>query len=228
MIPAGPADGRPRWGLGDAAIAYGMAFIGSLLLVSVVEEPGNLTMEEAVLVNLPLWIFTIGFPIWATRTKGDGPVRDLRLAIKWYDVPLGAVVGLAAQLVLPFIYRLFVSERTLERLDEPARELADSASSSFGKVLFVLTTVLVAPFAEELFHRGLVMRALERRTGIWPALAISTLIFALVHFQGLQLLGLVVAGGAFGVLAVLTGRLGPAITAHMAFNGLAVWTLLTS
>jgi membrane protease YdiL (CAAX protease family) len=226
VIPTAHPDGRPRWGLGDAVVAYLMAFVGSLLLVAVVKDPDHLTMEESVLLNLPLWIFTIGFPIWATRTKGDGPVRDLRLSAKWWDLPLGVAAGLAAQLVLPVLYRLFVSERTLDRLDDPARQLADSAGSNFAKVLFVVTTVLVAPFAEELFYRGLIMRALERRTGIWAALAITTAVFALLHFQGLQLLGLVVAGGVFGLLAVVTGRLGPAIAAHMAFNGLAVFQLL--
>jgi len=226
VLPTSHPDGRPRWGLGDALVAYAMAFVGSLVLVAVVKDPSNPTMEESVLLNLPLWIFTIGFPLWATRTKGDGPVRDLRLTARWYDLPMGVAAGLAAQVALPFLYRIFVSERTLERLDDPARQLADSAGSTFAKVLFALTTVLVAPFAEELFYRGLVMRALERRTGIWPALGITTVVFAALHFQGLQLVGLVVAGGVFGVLAVVTGRLGPAIAAHMAFNGLAVYQLL--
>jgi membrane protease YdiL (CAAX protease family) len=226
VIPASHPNETPRWGLRDAVVAYLMAFVGSVLLVAVVRDPDHLSLEESVLLNLPLWIFTIGFPIWATRTKGRGPVEDLGLRIRWYDVPMGIAAGLAAQLVLPFLYGLFVSDRTLDRLDDPARALADSAGSTWAKVLFALTTVLVAPFAEELFYRGLILRSIERKAGVWPALAITTVIFAVLHFQGLQLVGLVVAGGVFGVLAVVTGRLGPAMAAHMAFNGLAVWQLL--
>ncbi|WP_421121992.1 type II CAAX prenyl endopeptidase Rce1 family protein [Aquihabitans daechungensis] len=46
----------------------------------------------------------------------------------------------------------------------------------------------------------------------------SSAFFALTHFQLLQFLPLVAAGAVFGYLVVRTGRLGPAIVAHMAFN----------
>lgn len=62
------------------------------------------------------------------------------------------------------------------------------------------------------------LRALERRIGPTPALVVSAGVFGLVHFQLVQLPGLALAGLAFGWLAQRTGRLGPAIWAHIGFN----------
>ncbi len=52
--------------------------------------------------------------------------------------------------------------------------------------------------------------------------------FGLVHFQLLQLPGLIVAGILFGILAHRAGRLGPAIAAHVTFNMVTVVALLAS
>ena len=52
--------------------------------------------------------------------------------------------------------------------------------------------------------------------------------FGATHFQLLQLPGLVLAGALFGVLAYRSGRLGPAIVAHVAFNMVTVVSLLAS
>jgi membrane protease YdiL (CAAX protease family) len=51
-------------------------------------------------------------------------------------------------------------------------------------------------------------------------------VFGLVHLQALQFLALTVIGLVLGALTLRTGRLGPAIWAHVAFNGVATALLL--
>jgi len=216
----------PRWGLADAGIAYVLALFCSILLSFMVADPKSLTIYESVFLSIPLWIFSIGFPLWATRTKGNGPRIDLGLEIRWIDVLIGLLGGAVAQVVLPIIYGLFVSESTLNKLDDPARELVGSAPSVAGKVLLVVTTVLVAPFAEELFYRGLVGRSFERMMPRWIAMAITAAIFGAVHFQPLQFAGLFGFGLILGTMALLTRRLGAPMVAHVAFNAVAMWSLL--
>jgi membrane protease YdiL (CAAX protease family) len=89
--------------------------------------------------------------------------------------------------------------------------------------------VIGAPFFEELFFRGVVMRALARIFGRWggwvgPGLAItgSGLLFGLAHAESLQLLGLGIFGIILGVVSYRTGRLGMNIVAHASFNLLAL------
>jgi uncharacterized protein len=71
-----------------------------------------------------------------------------------------------------------------------------------------------------------VLRAFERRLGTVAAVIASSAFFAATHGQPLQFPALFVAGILFAVLVLMTGRLGPAIIAHMAFNVTTVVLLL--
>ena len=94
-------------------------------------------------------------------------------------------------------------------------------------VLLIVVVVFGAPVVEELFFRGLALRAFERRLGRWVGLVVSSLVFGLVHFQPLQFPALVMFGLIAGWLAQRDGRLGRAIWAHVGFNtwtvGLLLW-----
>ena len=107
-----------------------------------------------------------------------------------------------------------------------ARDLVDKADG-LGVVLLIVVVVFGAPVVEELFFRGLALRAFERRLGRWVGLVVSSLVFGLVHFQPLQFPALVMFGLIAGWLAQRDGRLGRAIWAHVGFNtwtvGLLLW-----
>jgi membrane protease YdiL (CAAX protease family) len=182
-------------------------------------------------LELFLWAGLLGAPIYAARTKGNGVVRDFGLRVRPLDVPVGIAIGVACQLVLVPLVSLpwiLVLGKDLDQLDDAARQLADKATDPLGVVLLVLIVVLGAPVVEELFFRGLLQRSLLRKMGAVPAVAISSFVFALTHFQLLQFLALWAFGAVLGTLAVRTGRLGPGILAHMAFNAVTVIALVTA
>jgi membrane protease YdiL (CAAX protease family) len=178
-----------------------------------------------------LWLGLLGAPILAARRKGRGVVEDFGLRARPLDVPVGVVIGVVSQLVLvpgvsvPWILLL---GKDLDQLSDSARELADKATDPLGVVLLVLIVVIGAPIVEELFFRGLLQRSLLRRTGPMAAVAISSFVFGLTHFQLLQFPALVAFGAVLGTLAVRTGRLGPGIVAHMSFNAVTVIALVLS
>ena len=89
-----------------------------------------------------------------------------------------------------------------------------------------ILVAIAAPIIEELFFRGLLLRAIEKRSGPTWALWVSSLIFGAVHLQLLQLPALTLIGLVLGWLTLRYGRLGPAIWAHIAFNSVATITLL--
>ena len=93
--------------------------------------------------------------------------------------------------------------------------LADGAG---GVAVVVVGVVLVAPFVEELFFRGLLLRALWGRMGRTATVVVSAVLFGLAHVQLLQLPALVAFGLVAGVLVVSTKRLAPAMWAHAAFT----------
>jgi membrane protease YdiL (CAAX protease family) len=228
-VTEAPAPAVPRWGLG-AAIAgwFSGLVVGSLLFGVWVAVTGQ---EETSLGSLAaaqvgFWVGLVGAVVLTSRRGGTGDMtRDFGLRFRATDAPIGLAAGLVAQLVIvPLIYlplHSLIEEGDLER---PARELAEKAHGP-GFVVFAIVIAVGAPVVEELFFRGLFLRSLQRYMADGPAIAVSGIVFGASHFQLLQLPALALVGVLFAVLVVRTGRLGPAIWAHVAFNATTVAAL---
>ncbi len=145
------------------------------------------------------------------------------------DVPVGLVIGVLTQVVLvPLVYLPIFQIIGDRDVSADARALTDRAEDPFGVVLLVLIVVIGAPVVEELFFRGLLLRSAERKWGKFWAVVVSSLVFGAVHLQPLQFPALVAVGVVFALLTLRTGRLGPAIFAHVGFNAVAVGSLLAA
>ena len=138
----------------------------------------------------------------------------------------GVFVGVASQIGIGILQTAL---RHVDEAIQPSETSLDIATKAKGDgtvsvaVLFVAFAVL-APVVEELFFRGLFLGAIRKRFGSAVAIALSSIVFGLVHVNGFDKAG-VFTGGAlalFGLaLALLVERyrvLGPAIAAHVAFN----------
>lgn len=189
----------------------------------------DIPMGLIALQYLPLWIGFVGVPVWAAATKGAGFVRDFNVRLKAIDVPVAAVVGVLAQIIMVPLVSWPVIElagSSFDELAEPARELGEKAVDPLTTVLFFLVVAVGAPIAEEIFYRGLVLGALAKRFGTTWGVVGSSVLFGAAHFQPLQFPALTVAGVVFALLYVRTGRLGAAIVGHMAFNAVTVINLV--
>jgi len=185
-----------------------------------------------------LWFGFVGSALAASRRRGTRSLRrDMGLEVRGRDVVIGGAVGVAGQLaLLPLLYLPLehVIPHLNSRLSEPAKHLTGGFPGADLAVIGVLT-VAVVPVVEEVFFRGLVLRALVRicqplGRAVGPALAcLSTgILFGLAHFEALQLLGLAAFGVVLSVLAYRFRRLGPSIFAHATFNLLAVVAVASS
>ena len=223
---------QPRWGLGDAAIAFAAGLLGT-----VVTTNGYLLLRPGADVNgtgtivaslIGLWAGLGGVALRASRTKGTGSLaRDYGLRLQPRDIGVGIAVGLLCQFILiPVIVSFFHLLDHGVDVEGQAKEVTGGAG---GARLALLAPFLCvgAPFFEELYFRGLLQRASVRRLGPVAGIAISALAFGLVHapsLAGWSAVALVVALGAFGAvlstLAYRTGRLGPGLVAHATFNAI--------
>jgi len=160
------------------------------------------------------------------RSLADAYGWRIRL---WPDVPLGIVIGVASQYLLVPLLELPLQPfvRNLNsQLGHPAQQLLSPAQ--YNTASLVVLTILVcvgSPVVEELFFRGLLLRGLLGRfEGLGPrlgpalAIVVTGFVFGLVHFEKLQFLGLAGFGMLLAYVAYRTGRLGPTIMAHIAFN----------
>ena len=223
----------PPWGLGDVlaglvASLFLSTFVGAVIVLVAgwgTQEGSNgidAPIWGLALLQIPLWAGYLGVVVYSGRNKGHGVVEDFGLRQHALDVPLGLVLGILTQLVvLPLLYipLLELTGTDQDDLSAPARQLADRAGSLPSWVLFAVLVGICAPIVEELFYRGLFLRSLTKR-GLGPAAAVvvSSVVFAGVHLQSLQFPGLLVFGLVAATLSIRTGRLGPAIWAHIGFN----------
>ena len=228
-----PAPGEPRFQAGHAFAAWLIAALVALSgQIAILAATGYGQSDsksyplwlDAVLL-IPLWVSLLAATVIISQRWGTGRLRDdYGLRFRAFDL-LGVPIGIACQAVLiPAIY--WVLRVSSEDVSSQARTLTDRAGSDAEVVLLVLMVVVGAPIIEELFFRGLLMRAIQARWNDGLALVASALFFALVHFQPLQIPGLFVFGLILGTCAQRTGRLGMSIFAHSAFNATAVVMLL--
>lgn len=164
----------------------------------------------------------------------------------WKRIACVIVIGLALQVVVGY-----VTDAVLSLLPEVAAdysELVEETGMGDTSYLAVLTTVLGAPFCEELLVRGIVfefsLRAFNpqcrplwkrrRRTraqdgamvpwaapstwGIVAAVVLQAAIFGFMHMNWVQGCYAGAAGLIFGWVLVATGKLRYTILLHLAFN----------
>lgn len=239
--PPPPQLGRaPRWGLGDAVLAFVLGILGGVvgetiaIVVSGTKTAHGVIPETApvlagaVVGQYGAWLAWI---VAASRFKG---IRSLRadfgfvvdLAHDWLMIPIGLGFEIVAAIVLLPVSRL---------VHHAPQHVVKELNNAHGAKLAVLavTALLIAPVVEELFFRGLLLRSLQRRTSAPVAVAISALAFGLAHVvfdwgSGVVLPALVGLGMLSGALAVRTGNLSRSILLHMGFNLLAVLAVLTN
>lgn len=89
----------------------------------------------------------------------------------------------------------------------------------------LLIAILWVPFAEEVIFRGWLFKSLQRtRPGIWLALPVTTLIFALMHsfYSPGGVLVIALLGALLGWLRWKFDQLTLCIAAHALYNGLTL------
>ncbi len=245
-----------RWGLPDVFIGMAVSWVAAVVVLVAVlaafgletgaetgtgSYVGRYGLSDSFEVDrsdpaLPLWTLPAGqIGLWggfalvtvvAGIFRGTGMRRDFGLSMKASDVPVGLLFGVFAQMVVVFlIYAPFQQLFDFD-VSEAARQITDRAATPGDIAMVMLGVVVGAPIFEELFFRGLTLRAFERKWGAVVGVLASSAIFGAVHLQLLQFPALM----AFGIIAALLvkryKRLGPAIWAHVGFNLAAVINLI--
>ncbi len=178
-----------------------------------------------------LWIGFLGAPWLASRTQGTKHFgADLGLRFRWRDL-LGILIGIGGQVVITLMYAPF--QHDIKNFNAPSQRLT-GASHGSGFVIIAIATVLLAPAAEEIFFRGLLLKALVRLfTPLRPAgraraaavvLAVIAdgLLFGAAHGEWVQFAGLAFFGVVLAAVSYRTGRLGMNMAAHATFNLIAI------
>lgn len=170
---------------------------------------------------------TIGVCWWVVTSGGVRPFLET-LGWKWHDQFrwVHAVALALAMLLLGLAF-----ERTLPNGETDFERLLQLSLSV--RVAVALLAVLSAPIVEEVVYRGILYSAVAQAKGWKVAVAVVTVLFAMVHAP--QYWGSPAAMAAIISLSLVltllragTGQLLPCVATHLIFNGVQAIMLLVS
>ena len=243
---AKPASGIPnspsvRWGLGDAIwvwlAALAVTLFGGAAFAALRGALGGSGSSGDPLADIWDLVFAsliqnaaiIGFIIVVSHLKGVGSLRrdfGLRLRmLDWWWLPVGSVISVGSAILLDPIIHFMGKPPT-----QAVVTIIDK-SSGVGALFAALSVAIAAPIAEELLFRGLVLRSLQRRYRPAVAIAVTSVIFAVVHplldpKAILAVVPLLILSVVSGIQAARSGNLSRSIWLHMGFNAITAAGLL--
>ena len=242
-----PVEGGERWKLpwGPlSAFVYGVAaFIGGQLLVAIVLGAyliafgmnqqqlerwftgihGNFVL--VVCAELLTLALIMGFIKLRRGTLGQLGITKLQWKYVWMALA-GAGVYILLYIVLSTVAGLLMP--TLN-FDQEQKLGFDSPSGTPQLIMTAVSLVLLPPLTEEVLFRGFVYGGLRRAVRFWPAVLITSVLFAVGHLEfgsGAPLLW-VAAIDTFALSVVMcyirekTGSIWPTIAMHVLKNGVA-------
>ena len=112
-------------------------------------------------------------------------------------------------------------------IQEQMPELPNFAEQEFGTIMATpwgyLVIGLLAPLSEEIVMRGAILKELlkSEKLGLWPAITISALMFALIHMNPAQMPHAFLIGLLLGWMYWRTGSILPGVAYHWANNSIA-------
>ena len=192
---------------------------------------GAVVLAVAVLIGGELLLlaalYAFGRPV-AARAGGWRAAFGLDRIRRhdWLPWILGFAVIYACRTAVVVLAAVLSDGRAIEE----SSNLPTASPTVLSVVVLTIAVVVLAPVAEELMFRGLLLRSFLRRMGFWPAALLSSLLFALFHVHQVDtLLGAVTLALSVGALGLgncfvvrITGRLAPAIMVHATYNALAL------
>lgn len=129
-------------------------------------------------------------------------------------IALGAsVIGYVSSIMLSTFLGFFHLQPVMSDLSFPEEPLAT--------FFFLLNLTVIAPIVEEIVFRGVIMNLL-RRFGDCFALLLSSLLFAAVHMNLVQMPNAFIMGLVIGYFSLCTGSLWTGVCIHMLNNALVM------
>jgi len=142
------------------------------------------------------------------------------------DSAFGLVAYLAMLPVLLFyvlLYHVFLQWTGYEtKPQEMLQWFAGQDRGTWQAMYLVALAVVLAPVAEELFFRGLILPAMARRMGIGAAVTVSSALFALLHMHVPSLVPLFIFSIALSLAYIHTRSIITPIVMHALFNAISL------
>ncbi|MGG0184876.1 CPBP family intramembrane glutamic endopeptidase [Bacillus rhizoplanae] len=193
---------------------------GWLLLKSGIYNNGNRSFQEEVQLATAHWgiiSFFVALIIIllilrndTQSEKWDRERTNIPATIGW--IILGVFLALFAQIIAGTIETQIFKVKPESENTQNIIEIIKAAP------LFMIVSSIFAPILEEIVFRKILFGTLYKRYNFFIAAIVSSLIFALIHFDPTHLLVYISMGLVFSFLYVKTKRIIVPIMAHVMMN----------
>ena len=225
---AAPRD--PAWNIIDVLVLGAGTFlvinvVATLILVPVIAArhitgklPVTLVAKAAIPAEVIAYVLLIVITKVVLGMRGH---PRLLTAVRWNWPPLKAASSLA---LLGIACALLVVKAGSLFNIPPDLPIEEMMKDRFVANMVLVFGILPAPFVEELYFRGLLYPALERKVGNAAAIVLTAAAFAGMHASQLAssvapLVMLLVVGLILTVIRSVTGSVAAAFVFHVMYNG---------
>jgi hypothetical protein len=179
-----------------------------------------------VLQTLAFQVGTLGFVAIALRRRGLGwreafAARPLGFARSAGRAAVFYLCATPHVLIFGLLAQGLLRAAGVTGEMQPVVQVLSSAQPLWLRVYLVVLGVAVAPVAEEVLFRGILMPLILRRLGPAPAVLLVALFFALLHFNVFAFVPLFVIGIGFGLSYLMSGDLRVPVMMHALFNAVS-------
>lgn len=223
---------HPPWRLIDLLAVIILVNITVLFLFKGLENPIVIFLQTYQISHAKLVFILLGTLIQASLLAGlvfffaykrGGTIKDLGLATD--NIGRNVLIGIAGGFMLLFmiiIVSIFINIIAfylgIPQKPQMIVEILQQIKSREGLVIAILMGSFLAPISEELYFRGFTYPLLKAHWGPWPAMLVTSLIFATLHFDWFRLIPLTLGGLGLNLLYERTGSLFTSIVAHSVWN----------
>lgn len=232
-LPPSPVAAAPpprrshRWGLGAYLVVEAVFLLASFLVAAALADQLSSSAGALAVALAAPTLLAAGTALLITWWRGNGPRIDLGLTFSWRDVGIGLAFGFGGLVITIPASLLYVAIAGDETTSAVGQGFAGIRSGPWLAALVFVIVVVVAPLCEEIVYRGLLWGAVERLgANRWWAAAITTVVFALAHFEFSRTPLLLVVAVPIALARLYTGRLAAPIVAHSVNNLLPAVSLV--
>ncbi|MGI8847175.1 MAG: CPBP family glutamic-type intramembrane protease [Candidatus Dormibacteria bacterium] len=143
--------------------------------------------------------------------------------VRWFWIPAAVVGGLVSFKVVD------VAATWIQQLFPGAQNgQIPAVQQSFGHLLVVglLVVSIIAPIAEETVFRGFIYAWMRRHLNVPFSAVLSGAFFALLHFQPIIFVPLLLLGVVLALIYEYSGSIVPGIIVHGVFNAIEIALIL--
>lgn len=220
---------RAQWNLLETVLVYLAVFLLGYVYAFVVQDlvygfsyslfgdwADQAQFAIATILEMAVLIWFVGY---AVRRAGSNWC-DVGVAkpAGWAPLAIGLAAGFVIYYLVGFCDYIVSLIGGIRPNEHPVVAIVNEARNWKEMILPLVLSGLVVPVGEEIFFRGFAYPALRNRVGVRPAILLTGLVFALLHFDLFGLFALTAAGIALTFLYERTGSLWSVVIAHGVWN----------